>query len=83
MHEEIDRAELLLGGGEEFLDIFVLADVAWIKPFLTEPALLHRLANAALHLFHRQIPEATLGSLLDRVVGNVPRDAAIVGDVEN
>src|SRR5213078_3752879 len=40
-------------------------------------------AHPPLHLFHRQKPEPAGRALLDRVVGDVPGDRAIVGDVQH
>jgi hypothetical protein len=83
VHEKIDGAELIAGGGEEFFDALIAAHVAGLQPFVGEAAFFHRLADAPLHFFDGEEAESAARPLLDAVGGDVPGDAAVVGDIED
>ncbi len=86
VHQKIDLFEPFPRGGEEFLDLIVIADVDGMQPFIGKSSFGHGFANAPLgflRIVHGQKSESAFGALPNGMLGDMRRDAAIVGDVED
>lgn len=86
MHQKIDLLKPLPCRGEELFDLVILGHIDRMQPFIGKPHFRHGLADPPLRFLgvvHRQKSEPAFGALPNRMMGDMRRDAAIVGDVED